>query len=107
MNDVEQTGFLKKLATDAADARERMRGLDEKAAFNFVKQIFDEADVVFGVWDDSTQLEGIGVRTLKGQNQLRDVMALDQARPLHIGVLPCIEEGQAIAAEHVFGDKPH
>jgi hypothetical protein len=107
MNDVAMTEFRKKLAEDAADVRERMRGLDAASAFKFVKKIFDEAEVVFGVWDDSTQPEGIGFRAIKGQNEFREVVATNRAQQMHIRVVPCIEEEQAIAAERVFGDKTH
>ena len=105
MNYTDQTNFRKKLAKDAVAARKRMRGLDKKAAFTFVKGIIDDAEVAFGVWHDPKQSEGIGVRTIKGLNRLRDLIADNESRELRIGVVPCIEEEQAIAAESIFGDK--
>ncbi len=89
---------------------ERMRGLDEQNQKIFMTQIFAEAELVFGVWDDPQQLKGIGYRLIKGWDLLsreKDAVAVQVAAPWRIGVVPCFDEKHAIAIQEFFGAKLH
>ena len=107
MSENEIKELLERLATDAATARKRMRHLDGNRAFDFVRNIFDQSEVVVGVWDDPEQPGGVGVRVLKGKVGLRSVVAADKADRFRVGVVPCVAEEQAVAAEQVFGERIH
>lgn len=102
--------FREKLAMAAYRIGQRMRGLDEQNQKVFMTQIFAEAELVFGVWDDPYQLGGIGYRLIKGRdllNREKDAVAVQVDEPWRIGTVPCLNEKHAKAIEDFFGVRLH
>jgi hypothetical protein len=97
------TIFREKLAREAALFRKCLRSLDEQEAIIFVKSIFDEADLVFGVWDHPQHL---GCRLIKGRKLLgqETSAAVQDGAPLRVRVLPCFDEKHAVATEEIFAE---
>jgi hypothetical protein len=102
--------FREKLAMAAYRIGQRMRGMDEQNQKVFMMQIFAEAELVFGVWDDPQQLGGVGYRLIKGRDLLsreRDAVAVQVNEPWRIGTVPCLNEKHAVAIQEFFGAKLH
>ena len=79
--------FRKKLAMAAYKTGQRLQGLDQQAQQVSVAQIFAEAELVFGVWDDPQQLAGIGYRLIKGRDLIsreKDAVAVQIDEPWRV-----------------------
>jgi hypothetical protein len=102
--------FRKKLAMAAYRTGQRLQRLDEQGQQTSVAKIFAEAELVFGVWDDPQQPEGIGYRLIKGRDLLsreKDAVAVQVDEPWRIGAVPCLDEKNAVAIQELFGAKLH
>src|SRR5262245_45212139 len=72
-----------------------------------VKRIIDESELVFGVWLDVGEPQGMGILVIKGVHRLEaitaggssqngdGVIAFPAIRELSIGAVPCISAEQA------------
>jgi hypothetical protein len=69
-----------------------------------VKRLFQEADVVFGVWPDTTKPYGMDMITLKGTRVLRECVANNVNVDARVTVVPCDCYQRALAAKEVFGE---
>jgi hypothetical protein len=65
----------------------------------------DAADLVFAVWQDRTQPDGVGLRVVKGIPLLGEVFTTQQTKGVSWQAIPCIEEAQAVALQQVLGDR--
>ncbi len=105
------TLFRQQLTLGAFITGQRLRGLDEPGRQVLMTRIFNEAELVFGVWDDPQQPVGIGYLLIKGRNLIgpgEDEAAVqDEDRPWRIAVVPCPDEKLAVATQEIFGDKLH
>jgi hypothetical protein len=68
------------------------------------KRIADN-DVVFAVWQDAGEPDGVGYRLVKGQQLLRESMASGTSVPVSITGIRCIDAGQARALAQAEGEK--
>jgi hypothetical protein len=102
------TIFREQLAMGGYVTGQRLRGLDEQRRQVFMTKLFDEAELVFGVWDDPQQPVGIGFLLIKGRNVIglgKDEAAVQgEYGPLRIAVVPCLDEKLALATQEIFGD---
>ena len=80
---------------EATPAHLRMEG--GSAHMDEVWKIIDSADVVFGIWQDLTEPEGIGYLVIKGEQLLADVVADGAARSHIINAISCQEAAEAYA----------
>jgi hypothetical protein len=71
-------------------------------------KLFDEAELVFGVWDAPERPVGVGFLLIKGRNVIgpgKDEAAVQgDYGPLRIAVVPCLDEKLALATKEIFGD---
>jgi hypothetical protein len=70
-----------------------------------VKRLFEEGDVVWGVWRDDTEPYGIDMIVLKGTRVLRDCAATGKNVEARVTVVPCDCYEQALAPKKVFGER--
>jgi hypothetical protein len=97
-------GELIRFMTEHANAhQDAMRGMSEKAAMKYVREIVADNDVVFGVWQESAAPYGVGIRPIKGRQWLEAITTSGVPETLRLNAVPYAEEAQAVAAEQVFG----
>ena len=71
---------------------------DDHARYDLVKQIIDNAEVVFAVWTDRFAQDGVGHMLLKGQAIARQAVADNKiAVWTRIAAIPCNSAEQAEA----------
>jgi len=58
--------FPDELTNIANHHGEIMRGMTEKAAMDHVKSVIADNDIVFGIWEDESEANGVGVLVIKG-----------------------------------------
>jgi hypothetical protein len=68
-----------------------------------VKKLFDEGEIVFGVWQDPDEQYGVGCLLLKGYELLRECVSNGENIVARTTAIPCECYEQAIAAKRVFG----
>jgi hypothetical protein len=96
--------FVDELTNIANHHGEIMRGMTEKAATDHVKSVIADNDIVFGIWEDESEANGVGVLVIKGDRELQACTASDQCIPSRISAVPCTEHDQAVAAKETLGD---
>jgi hypothetical protein len=81
-----------------------------------VKRIIAENDLVFGVWPDLAEPDGIGVHIIKGKRRLRSIASGADPTPggtvrlkraaekMRVSAVPCDCAEQAIAAQQTLGE---
>ena len=79
---------------------------DDHARYDLVKQIIDNAEVVFAVWTDRFAQDGVGHMLLKGQAIARQAVADNKiAVWTRIAAIPCNSAEQAQALPHELGER--
>jgi hypothetical protein len=68
-----------------------------------IKRMFEEGEIVIGVWQDAGKPHGIDFLVLKGAKLLLEAVASGQAVTVSISAIPCMCIEQAIAAKQKFG----
>ncbi len=65
-------------------------------------------DVVFGVWQDSTAPDGVGMLIIKGANRMREIAAIDARVQCTVTAIKCgcAEQAEALR-QHVGADRTH
>jgi hypothetical protein len=69
-----------------------------------IKRLIDNHDLVFAVWQDRSQPDGVGTQIIKGRKTLTEVFTSGQSARVRWTAIPCIEEAQAVALQQVLGD---
>jgi hypothetical protein len=102
---------MRRRMTDVANEhRKEMRGMSEKEALQFVKRVISDAEIVWGVYQDATQPNGVGIHIIKGRRALSTIVGSEQfvgkdfAFPIRMSAVPCDCLEQAVATEQVLGD---
>jgi hypothetical protein len=72
--------------------------------FEQVREMINTNDVVFGVWQDVAEPDGVGMLLVKGEQRLRECIADDKSVLCRILGIPCIEAAQAEALRQVAGE---
>ena len=79
---------------------------DDHARYDLVKQIIDNAEVVFAVWTDRFAQDGVGHMLLKGQAIARQAVAdKKMAVSTRVAAIPCNSAEQAEALLHELGER--
>ena len=79
-----------------------MASMSAKGAFDYVQEIINNNDLVYGVFVDDTYPDGIGVYPIKGRRHFEAIMASGVSEELRTEALPCNDLEQAVAAEMRF-----
>ncbi len=61
-------------------------------------------DLVVGVWQDSAAAHGVGLRVIRGQDQLTLIEHKNLPERLRFTAIPCRDAEEAEAMRDVFGD---
>jgi hypothetical protein len=84
--------------------QEAMQGMNSRAAGAYVRDAIANAPIMFGVYQDLGEPNGVGMHVIKGKRELQVSVASNETIQTRIDAVPCIELEQAIAAEQVLGD---
>jgi len=72
-----------------------------------LRQIIEAHDVVFAVWQDASQRDGVGVTLIKGDELLQTVVDTPRAVGTKLTAIPCSGLEEAEAMRKVYGDPTH
>jgi hypothetical protein len=72
-----------------------------------VRRLVDGADIVFAVWQDHEEPDGVGTLLVKGQAALRRCVAPGVPFPAVQTAIKCINVAQAYALAEVCGEARH
>ncbi len=77
--------------------------------FSTVQAIVDGAPLVFGVFQDEVEPDGVGMLVVKGHALLREIMASGRAWPVDMTDVPCtcLEQAEALRIVAGESDKLH
>ena len=79
---------------------------DDHARYDLVKQIIDNAEVVFAVWTNRFAQDGVGHMLVKGHAIARQAVADNKiAVWTRIAAIPCNSAEQAEALLHELGER--
>jgi hypothetical protein len=96
---------LRRRMTDAANEHhETLKGMIGKEKGQYVRGVIDAATVVFGVYQDAEQPNGVGMHIIKGKRELQVAIASGGETMVTMDAVPCECLEQAIAAEQTWGD---
>jgi hypothetical protein len=79
-------------------------GMSEEKAYAYVKNIVEEATVVFGVYPEASNK--FGLRIIKGNREMQVLMASSEHEDFVITAIPCLDIEQAKMMEDELGDGP-
>jgi hypothetical protein len=69
-----------------------------------VQELFRNAEIVWGIWQDANEPDGIGTLVMKGAKLLREIGSNGKDMPnVVFTAIPCVCLEQAIAARNKFG----
>jgi hypothetical protein len=92
--------LIKKAVHSANDVRTKCNG-----DFKYIKNVIDEADIVFAVWTDPSARGGVGWLLVKGQRLLSTCASGGAVIPAKIAGVPCTDDYQAHALLEVAGER--
>jgi hypothetical protein len=99
--------FVRKLVDMANAVGAGLDETDPRASVEVVAKIVGAADVVFGVWQDDDEPNGVGLHCIKGIERIAEIAHSGHAGELKLAAVPCTSVEQAIAAERRFGNPKH
>ena len=99
--------FMEKMVALANGVHSDLVALpNDHARYVLVKQIIDNAEVVFAVWTDRFAQDGVGHMLVKGQAIARQAVAdKKMAVSSRVAAIPCNSAGQAKALLHELGER--
>ena|ERR1035437_3953149 len=104
----EEHQVLKSQMVERANAHtSAMQGMNEKSAFGYMRSVIDANQVVFGVYQDTGEPDGVGMHLIKGSRELQAVVVSGRLEGLRVDAVPRESFEQAIAAEQKLGDGAH
>lgn len=92
---------LKQVVVASANAQRMV--LD--GSFEQVREMVNANDLVFGIWRDAAEPDGIGMLLVKGEQRLREIVASDKPVACSIVGIPCVVAEQAEALRQVAGEQ--
>jgi hypothetical protein len=98
--------FFERMVGLANEVGQDLRALpDDGARYDMVKEIVDDAEIVFAVWQDKSVKGGVGYMLIKGQDLARRVLADNKVGiSARTTAIPCIEAEQAKALLRELGE---
>lgn len=88
-----------KIVAMANEFRHRMDGTTEP-----IKEAMAENDIVFGVWQDATEPDGVGIHVIKGHRRVVEIASGTAAAEVKVTAIPCECAEQAVAAQRILGE---
>jgi hypothetical protein len=82
-----------------------MHGMDQREAWQYVKQIVTGNDFVFALWRDTAKPGSVGVLMVKGVHRMFQDIANDVASQGDLTAIPCANREQAVFLKSKLGDK--
>ena len=95
--------FFAALAAMAEEVRHSIIPMAELERMQLVTRIVNENDMVFGVWSDPDEPEGLGIQVIKGESLMPPLDGFELAEELSVAAIPCVGLEQAIAARDAWG----
>ena len=77
-----------------------------KEAMAFVREILADNMIVFAVWQDLSEPNGVGMLVVKGIAHLRESVTSGFPITVKISAVPCVCYEQALALQRTHGDRP-
>ena len=71
-----------------------------------VRKLFDTHDLVWAVWHDSNEPDGVGTLIVKGERVLQTIVAEHMVKEVAMTAVPCTCAEQAVALKELFGEPP-
>jgi hypothetical protein len=110
MTSQDLTHFARVVVSCLWDSHAEMKGMTATKTKAFVLKILADNEIVFGVWQDADEPNGIGVLLIKGKARLeaslRDVCASGVfVITTKVSAVPCACYEQALALQQAYGDK--
>lgn len=99
--------FIRKLKRQMVDvANANSASMD--ATISLVKEIIDANEIVFAVWKDRREADGVGMQVVKGQALLPlllECMASGQPLTRTVSAIKCSSLEQVIALDQTLGEQ--
>lgn len=95
--------FLAALASMAEELRLAIIPLDELERARLVTRLVTDHHMVFGVWPDADQPDGVGFQVIKGEGVMPPLDGFELAEQVTVAAIPCAGLEQAIAARDAWG----
>ena len=73
--------------------------------FTSVRAVCDPAELVFGVWPDMGERDGVGMMVVKGRGHLDFILASGISENIKVAAIRCICADQAEALRRVLAGK--
>jgi hypothetical protein len=96
--------FVQALVTMSNKVQKQLSEISGEDAFQAIKGLVEDADVVFALWQDKSETNGVGVLMIKGDPNLLETIASGRAT-CKIAAIPCTERAHAEAARASLGNK--
>lgn len=100
----EDKSFVCEMARRADQHAVNTTYMAPEQAMNYVRDVIDGADIVWGVFEDPTATHGFGMHLIKGRRELQTVTASKKTAQVFLDAISCSCAEQAIAAERELGD---
>jgi len=72
-----------------------------------LQQIIEAHDIIFAVWQDANERDGVGMTLVKGDALLHTIVDTQRAAPTNMTAVPCSSLEEAEAMRRVYGDPKH
>lgn len=99
---------LKRFAVEAANLhREKLAQISDRMPY--IRQQIEDNDLVFGVWQDSSEPDGVGWLPVKGAQKLREIMSGGESVLCSVTAIPCLclEQAEALRLHAGEPDRRH
>ncbi len=90
--------------TTIVDAANRVAAQLNGCGIDEIRQLVDANEIVFGVWQDRLEPDGVGMMPIKGQQLLRVVVASGKSLRVNLTAIPCTCIEEAMALQQVVGE---
>jgi hypothetical protein len=96
--------FLANLAEMAEGLRRTLVAMPDAERSKHIGRLVRESTMVFGVWRDSHEPDGVGLQIIKGDEVLVPLDGFIMPEPIKIAAIPCVGLEQAAAARSAWMD---
>ena len=96
--------FIAALADMAEALRHAILAIgDDAERSDYLMKLLAESDMVFGLWPDPDDANGVGIQIIKGDDILPPLVGFGTQHELHIAAIPCACREVAVAAREAWG----
>jgi hypothetical protein len=83
-------------------AKSNMRLLDGTAGP--LRRIFEESELLIGLWNEPQEKDGVGILVLKGDKVLREIITNRKNLLLRTSAVRCDSYAEAVAIKELLGE---